>query len=125
MFNLPLPMRRVAIVIGILVLAFVVLEFNRRVEELNTLNGQYGMMQVQATQALQTQAALHTQVAYASSDAAVEEWARVDGHYVRDGDLPVVPIPQPGELPVEASTPVPTPTPMQNWQVWWELFFGR
>lgn len=125
MINLPISLRRVAIVIGILLLGFVVLEFNRRVEELNTLNGQYELMLAQATQAVQTQAALNTQVAYAGSDAAVEEWARVDGHYVQDGDLPVVPIPQPGATPVEASTPVPTPTPMQNWQVWWELFFGR
>ncbi|MGE5378659.1 MAG: FtsB family cell division protein [Bacteroidota bacterium] len=125
MFNLPLPVRRVAILIGILILAFIVLEFNRRLEELNTLNNQYGLMQAQATQEIQTQAALNTQVAYAGSDSAVEEWARVDGHYVRDGDLPVVPIPQPGAPPVEASTPVPTPTPVQNWQVWWELFFGK
>ena len=125
MLNLPLPIRRVAILIGILVLGFIVLEFNRRLEELNTLNNQYALMQAQATQSIQTQAALNTQVAYAGSDSAVEEWARVDGHYVRDGDLPVVPIPQPGVPPVEASTPVPTPTPMQNWQVWWELFFGK
>lgn len=125
MFNLPISVRRVVIVIGILLLGFVVLEFNRRLEELNTLNGQFELMQAQATQALQTQAALHTEVAYAGSDAAVEEWARTDGHYVRDGDLPVVPIPQPGAPPVEASTPVPTPTPMQNWEVWWDLFFGR
>ncbi len=125
MLNLPLPVRRVAILIGILVLAFIVLEFNRRVEELNTLNNQYSLMQAQGTQEIQTQAALNTQVAYAGSDSAVEEWARVDGHYVRDGDLPVVPIPQPGAPPVEASTPVPTPTPMQNWEVWWELFFGK
>jgi hypothetical protein len=125
MYNLPLSVRRVAIVIGILFLGFIVLEFNRRLEELNTLNNQYTLMQAQATQAIQTQGALNTQVAYAGSDSAVEEWARVDGHYVRDGDLPVVPIPQPGAAPVEASTPVPTPTPVQNWQVWWELFFGK
>ena len=125
MFNLPISVRRVFILIGILVLVFVVLEFNRRMEELNILNGQKQLMQAQATQALQTQAALNTQVAYAGSDAAVEEWARVDGHYVQDGDLPVVPIPQPGEPPMEASTPVPTPTPMQKWEAWWELFFGK
>ena len=59
------------------------------------------------------------------SDAAVEEWARVDGHYVQEGDLPVVPLAQPGELPVEASTPTPVPTQMANWEVWWTLFFGE
>jgi hypothetical protein len=125
MSNIPLPVRRVAAVIGILVLVFIVLEFNRRVEQLNTLNGQYGLMQMQATQELQTQAALNTQVAYAGSNAAVEQWARVDGHYVQDGDLPVVPLGQPGAPPIEANTPVPTPTPMQKWEVWYQLFFGK
>jgi hypothetical protein len=125
MSNIPIPVRRVAAIIGILVLVFIVLEFNRRVEQLNTLNGQYTLMQLQATQAIQTQAALNTQVAYAGSNAAVEQWARVDGHYVQDGDLPVVPVGQPGAPPIEASTPVPAPTPMQKWEVWYELFFGR
>ena len=125
MFNLPISVRRVVVVIGIMMLVFIVLEFNRRVEQLKTLDGQYALMQVQATQALQTQAGLNTQVAYAGSDLAVEEWARVDGHYVKDGDLPVVPIPQPGAPPIEASTPVPTPTLMQKWEVWRDLFFGK
>ena len=125
MFNLPLSVRRVVIVIGIMMLVFIVLEFNRRVEQLKTLDGQYALMQAQATQALQTQAALNTQAAYAGSDSAVEQWARVDGHYVKDGDLPVVPIPQPGAPPIEASTPVPTPRPMQKWEVWRDLFFGK
>ena len=125
MFNLPISVRRVVIVIGIMMLVFIVLEFNRRVEQLKTLDGQYALMQAQATQALQTQATLNTQVAFAGSDSAVEEWARVDGHYVKDGDLPVVPIPQPGAPPIEASTPAPTPTPMQKWEVWRDLFFGK
>lgn len=125
MLDLPISVRRVAALIGIIMLVFIVLEFNRRLEEYKTLNGQHELMLVQATQGMQTQAALNTQVAYAESNAAVEEWARVDGHYVQEGDLPVVPIPQPGDPPVEASTPVPTPTPMQNWEVWRELFFGK
>jgi hypothetical protein len=111
--------------IGILVLVFVVLEFNRRLEELKLLNTQNELIHAQATQAIQTQAALQTQVAYANSDAAVEEWARTDGHYIQDGDLPVVPLAESGSPPIEASTPVPVPTPRQNWQVWWDLFFAN
>ena len=64
--------------IGILVLVFIVLEFNRRLEELNMLNAQSKLVQMQGTQAVQTQLALQTQVAYAGSDAAVEEWEK---HY--------------------------------------------
>jgi hypothetical protein len=123
--TLPINIRRVAVLIGILLLVFVVLEFNRRLAELNTLNGQKEVMLIQATQAVQTQIALQTQVAYTGSTNAVEEWARTDGHYIQDGDLPVVPLGQPGAPPMEASTPTPVPTQMANWQVWWNLFFGE
>ena len=123
--NLPINVRRVAALIGILVLVFIVLEFNRRLEELNMLNAQSRLVQTHATQAVQTQLALQTQVAYANSDAAVEEWARTDGHYIQDGDLPVVPLGEPGAAPIEASTPTPVPTQPSNWEVWWDLFFGN
>ena len=123
--NLPINIRRVAVLIGILILVFIVLEFNRRLEELNMLNAQSRLVQTQATQAVQTQLALQTQVAYASSEDAVEEWARTDGHYIRDGDLPVVPLAEPGSAPITVSTPAPVPTQPSNWQVWWDLFFGN
>ena len=125
MVNLPINIRRVAVIIGIFMLVFIVLEFNRRLEELNMLNRQHELVQTQATQAIQTQLALQTEVAYAGSNAAVEEWARTDGHYIQDGDLPVVPIGQPGEAPIESSTPTPASTPMAKWEVWWSLFFGE
>jgi hypothetical protein len=122
--NFPINIRRVAGIIGVIILAFVVLEFNRRLEELNLLNKQREQTQIQSTQVMQTQVALQTQVAYAGSDNAVEEWARVEGHYVQEGDLPVVPLGQPGAAPLEQSTPTPQATPLTNWQVWWNLFFG-
>jgi len=122
--NLPINLRRVAVMIGILVLVFIVLEFNRRLEELNMLNAQRQLVQIQATQAMQTQLALQTQVAYAGSSAAVEEWARTDGHFIQDGDLPIVPLGQPGSAPIVASTPTPVPTQPEKWEVWWDLFFG-
>lgn len=125
MVNLPINLRRVVVAIGILVLVFIVLEFNRRLEELNMLNAQSELVQRQATQAVQTQLALQTQVAYAGSDAAVEEWARTDGHYIKEGDLPVVPLGQSGSPPITQSTPTPVPTQPAKWQVWWDLFFGE
>ena len=121
----PIQIRRVLVTIGIVALVFIVLEFNRRLEELKLLSGQTEIVRTQATQAVQTQFALQTAVAYANSTAPVEEWARTDGHYIRDGDLPVVPVGAPGAAPIEISTPVPTPTPMQNWEVWFNLFFGK
>lgn len=125
MSAIPFNARRVATIIGVIALVFIVLEFNRRLEEMNLLNKQYELVQQQATQAVQTQAVLQTQLAFAASDGAVEEWARTDGHYVQEGDLPIVPIGQPGAAPIELNTPVPAPTQMTNVQTWWELFFGE
>lgn len=125
MLALPINFRRIAIFAGIFVLILVVIEFNSRLEELNRLNDQRDQVRMAATQAVQTQMALQTRVAYASSTAAVEEWARTEGHYVLEGDQPVVPLVQPGSQPVIAPTVQPTPTPMQNWEVWLDLFFDK
>lgn len=123
--TLPLNLRRAATFLGVFLLIMVVIEFNTRLEELNRLNDQREEVRAVATQAIQTQMALKTQVAYAGSTAAVEEWARTEGHYVQEGDQPVIPVGQPGSAPVIVATSMPLPTPMQNWEVWWKLFFGK
>lgn len=121
----PINPRRVAVFAGILVLVLMVIDFNARLEELNLLKKQSQSLGAQATQAVQTQAALQTQVAYSASNQAVEDWARSEGHLVQPEDQPVVPVGQPGTAPIVISTPTPAPTPMPNWQVWWNLFFGQ
>lgn len=121
----PINPRRVLIFAGILVLVLMVMDFNARLEELNLLKKQAGAVSTQATQAMQTQIALQTQVAYGASDQAVQDWARTEGHYVQSGDQPVVPVGVPGGPPSESSNPTPAPTAEANWQVWWNLFFGE
>jgi hypothetical protein len=123
--DLPFNARRAAIFAGIFILILVLIELNSRLEELNQLSDQREEVRAAATHVMLTQLALQTQVAYAGSTAAVEEWARTEGHYVQEGDQPVVPVGQPGSEPVVVSTPTAPPTPMQNWQVWWDLFFSE
>ena len=123
--NIPINFRRIAAFAGIFVLFLFIVEFNTRLEELNRLNDQRDEMRARTTQAAQTEFALQTQVAYAGSTAAVEEWARTEGHYIREGDQPVIPIGQPGSDPVIVATPVVIPTPLQNWEIWWKLFFDE
>ncbi len=125
MSQFPIRLRRVAVFAGIFILILFVIEFNTRLEELNRLNEQRDEMRALATQSVQTQVALQTQVAYAASTDAVEEWARTDGHYLQEGDQPVIPVEIPGSVPVIVNTPIPAPTPMQNWEIWWTLFFDR
>jgi cell division protein FtsB len=121
----PINPRRVAAFVGILVLILMVMDFNARLETLNLLKKQEAIVRTQATQAMQTQAALQTQVAYASSDQVVHEWARSEGHYIQSGDQPVVPVGVPGEAPGVLASPTPEPTALPNWQVWWNLFFSE
>lgn len=122
--SLPVSLRRIAVFAGIFVLVLLVIEFNSRLEELNRVTGQLEQVRALATQAIETQISFQTRVAYAESDAAVEEWARTEGYYLREGDQPVILIGQPGSEAVIVEMPVPTPTPLQNWEVWWSLFFG-
>ncbi len=124
MFKSPISFRRVLIFASVFILILFVIEFNSRLEESNRLNKQLEQVQALATEAMQTQIALQTQVAYAASDAAVEEWARNEGHYILPRDQPVIPLGIPGSEPIVAPTPQPIPTPMQNWEIWWTLFFN-
>jgi cell division protein FtsB len=120
----PINPRRVIIFVGILVLVLMVMDFNARLEDLKHLQKQAGVVSIQVTQSIQTQAALQTQVAFSGSDQAVQEWARSEGHLIQPGDQPVVPISQPGSTPIQSVEPTSIPTPKPNWQVWWNLFFG-
>jgi hypothetical protein len=123
--NWPINPRRIAVFIGILVLILMVMDFNARLETLNLLRDEQEIVGGQATHVMQTQAALQTQVAYAASDELVDEWARTEGHYAQSGDQPVVPVGAPGDAAVAQESPTPASTPIPNWQVWWELFFGK
>lgn len=125
MANFPLQWRRFGILIGFGILVLVIVDLNARIEGLNELNDEASSVRIQATQAMQTQMALQTQVAYANSDQAVEDYARAEGHMIQDGDVPVMPVGDGKATPVPASTPIPSPASLSNWEIWWMLFFGK
>lgn len=121
----PINPRRVAVFVGVLILVLMVIDFNARLQELNTLRKHAGTLSTQATEGVQTQTALQTEVAYAGSNQAVEDWARGEGHYIQPQDQPVIPVGQQGSAPIQTPIPTAVPTPMANWQIWWNLFFGQ
>ena len=115
------------ILVGALIVVIILLmaEFNNRMTELDRLTIQRGRSAAQITSLVQTQAVLQTQIAYATSVAAVEEWAYEEGKLVRPGDNPVVPL-----ADGEAGSPTPAPslplelgTVVENWEIWYALFF--
>ncbi|RME90454.1 MAG: hypothetical protein D6770_02400 [Anaerolineae bacterium] len=118
-------LRQVLLLGGVFLLILLVMDFNARLENLNRLERSLKTVRAEATQASQTQVALQTAIAYATSEQAVEEWAREEAGYIQPGDQPVVPLPVPGSTPTATPVPTVTLTPVENWQVWWELFFGE
>jgi len=105
---------------GILVLG----DLNQRMADARRLEQDAGILQAEVASLQAENEALQTQVAGATSEAAVERWARSEGKMVRPGEVLVFPMAPTGTR----LAPVPTPTPEQalpsNWEVWWALFFG-
>jgi hypothetical protein len=109
---------------GIVILLIILAaDFNNRMSNLYTQREQRERVAVQATQVMSTQAALESQLAYATSQAAVEEWAYEDGKLARPGDVVVVPLSNVGPAPTPTPEPAPAPEPLTRWQIWMSLFF--
>lgn len=115
--------RNVLIVLGLVLAVVLLIDFNRRMEELDSLTAKLDSVQAEGTAVMQTQVALVTQVAFATSDQAVEQWA-YQNKMVRDGEHAIQLEPS-GTI---TATPVPAPGPqaqaLPTWRIWWELFFG-
>jgi cell division protein FtsB len=117
--------RKILAVLGLVVLAYMVLDLNHRVSELMRLTSERDAMATEVSQIKQTQAFLESEIAYANSDAAVEKWAREDAYMARPGEHPIIMMPDPKYTPQPTVEPVTTPVMLENWQIWGELFFGQ
>jgi hypothetical protein len=113
------------LIIGLAVLALLVMDFNNRMAELRRLSGQQSLVAAQVTSLSRTRTHLETQIAFATSEAAVQQWAYEEGQWVREGDIPVVPLSPPGSTEAPVATPAPTPTPEDPLEIWLSLFFDR
>jgi len=112
----------IALVIGLSVLALMIIDLNDRLTEWRNLQIEEEKTSAEYESLLQTQSGYQTQIAFATSEAGVMEWAYRNGRWVREGEVLVVPV-SPGD-PVVEETPVPTATPTvaENWQLWLALF---
>jgi hypothetical protein len=91
---------------------------------LDRLSVQLNSVRAEATAIIQTQTALAGQVAYATSDVAVEQWA-YDNKMVRPGEHPVGVVPGVNITPIPGAELLPQPEQLPIWRIWWELFFGN
>ncbi|HEY9121785.1 MAG TPA: septum formation initiator family protein [Brevefilum sp.] len=116
--------KRIIVVALVIILVFLLMDFNQRMVLLSKMRGQEKELSQEYENLQSTRSALETQLALSNSDIAVEKWAREEAGMVQEGDVPIVLLPP--------SAPIPTLTPQQsavideveNWQIWQELFFG-
>jgi cell division protein FtsB len=118
--------KRFPIVVGVVVLLLVLFAFTQQVAAFLRLDAQLQREREQNGELSATQNALLDQIAYATSQAAVEEWAREDARWSQDGDFVVLPVPPAGVTPQPAASFQATPTPSTNWDKWMNwLFFNN
>jgi len=118
-----LPGRRLAyFALGFLVLAWLVMDFNSRMNQLNRLEAEREIVEGNLVHVQETQVALDEAIAYARSDKIVEKYSYIDAHKKKPGDYPII------LLPDRVTTPTPTPRPVfiepepENMKSWLWLF---
>ena len=114
----------IVVLAGLVFLAFLVIVFNNRMADQRQLVAQAEVIGAELAALQLTDANLDAQIAYATSDLAVEEWAYQEARWAREGDFPVVPVSPSTPTPAAApSVEPPELIPYSNWQIWWALFF--
>ncbi len=117
--------RRIFLVGGIGLLLLIVYSFSNRIGEYTRLTAQEGIEGARITELVATQAFLGEQISFATSEAAVEEWAREDARMAQEGDFPVVPINPDGSIFENDSLEESESDALSNFQIWLEWFFYR
>lgn len=121
--RLPFRVGPLLAVLGLVLALVVMVDFGRQLAAAQRIAEDKHVLETQVAALETEQGALLTQIAYATTDAAVIEWAQVQGKYVQPGEVIVVPVPPPGATPVPSFTPAPSIESIPNWRLWFGLFF--
>jgi len=117
-----LTLLQIVVIIGIAAALLIMLDFNRRQAEAQRLEADRDHLATEVAQLGFDNDALETQVAYATTDAAVVQWAHEHGKLVQPDEVLVVAI-VPTAGPTAAPPPLAAPPPPATWTLWWNLFF--
>jgi len=120
------PIEKRQIILAGVIIVFIVLiaDLNSRLMELDRLKAERNRVATQYFWVTSTEAVLKTQIAYASSDAAVEQWAREEGHMAKEGDVVIVPMVEKGATQQPEILPTATPRVVEEIDAWRAIFFG-
>jgi len=118
--------QRIIFIAALGLLLLILFGFSRRIAEYGRLSAQFERESARLTQLVATQVYLQDEIAYATSQAAVEAWAREEARWAQEGDFPVIPLPPPNYTPQAPSESQATTSSSSNWQAWMDwLFYGR
>jgi hypothetical protein len=123
--KIPFDLKKIILGIVAIVLFFLVMDLNNRLNELSRLSMQQEKASTVIAVLQNTLSALDTQVAYSSSEGAVEDWAYEEGHMTRPGENLIIPLSPPGTTPIPEVVVVATAEPVANWQIWLALISGK
>jgi cell division protein FtsB len=123
--KIPFDIKKVGLVIAAVILFFLVLDLNSRLNELSRLSEQENKASTVVAELQTTLDFLETQVAFANSEGAVEEWAYNEGHMARPGEKLIIPLSPAGTTPQPVFESIPIPTQVPNWQIWLALLSGK
>lgn len=117
--------RQLFTIVAIVIFIFLMLDLNSRLSDLNRLTKERDALATDVSYLEATQQSLSVQITYANSDKAVEDWAYHDGYMVRNGEKLIKPKGPKNITPQVTATPQPTPSLVENWEIWWALFTGK
>lgn len=123
--KLPVDAKKIGFIIAAVILFFLVMDLNSRLNELSRLSEQQDKASTVVAVLESTLQVLDTQVAYATSEGAVEDWAYNEGHMVRPGEKLIIPLVPAGATAAPILAPTPTVMPVENWEVWMALILGK
>jgi cell division protein FtsB len=108
-------------VLGILIIG----DLNGRMANARRLERESQVLATEVAALSTEQVDLTTNVAGATSEAHVAEWAHADAKMVQEGEVLVVPVAPAGtSKTIETSEELRSEAP-SNFQVWWALIFGN
>jgi len=122
--NLQIDFRKFSIYIALVVIFFLLMGLSARYNELSKLSDQNNLMQTEVVSLRITNSHIETQIGYATSEVAVEEYAREKGYMVKPGEVLIVPLSSSELTPTPVLQPTVETKPLPNWKIWYELFFS-
>jgi cell division protein FtsB len=125
---LQFPFTQFVAIVVITVCLFLVIDFGRRTAANYQIKAEETRLETELASSQKRHAALQAQLTYVQSDAYVEEIARTQLKWAREGETVVVVMATPQASPQAPADGQPAAingvVPETPWQAWWLLFFG-